>query len=126
MQTTLKDILHDERISKVFFDVRNDSSAFFAHFGVVLQGIEEVQLMESASRKTTASRKFVNVLARCVENGISGDELANWKTVKQRGERLFKAENGGSNTVFNDRPIAKDMVLYCAGDVQYLPDLRRK
>ncbi|KAJ4330882.1 hypothetical protein N0V87_009613 [Didymella glomerata] len=126
MQSTLKDILQDERISKVFFDVRNDSDALFAHFGVALQGIEDVQLMESAWRKTTVSRKFVNGLARCVENEISGDELANWKLAKQRGERLFKAEHGGSTTVFNDRPIAEDIVQYCSGDVQYLPDLRRK
>jgi exonuclease 3'-5' domain-containing protein 1 len=31
---TLKDILQDEKIPKVFFDVRNDSDALFAHFGV--------------------------------------------------------------------------------------------
>jgi exonuclease 3'-5' domain-containing protein 1 len=33
---TLKDILQDKDIPKVFFDVRNDSDALFAHFGVVL------------------------------------------------------------------------------------------
>ena len=47
---TLRDILQDEKIPKVFFDVRNDSDALFAHFGVALQGIEDVQLMESATR----------------------------------------------------------------------------
>jgi len=39
---TLKDILQDEKIWKVFFDVRNDSDALFAHFGVALQGVEDV------------------------------------------------------------------------------------
>lgn len=44
-ETTLKDILQDEKIPKVFFDARNDSDALFAHFGVALHGVEDVQLM---------------------------------------------------------------------------------
>ena len=49
---TLKDILQDEKIPKVSFDARNDSDALFAHFGVALQGVEDIQLMESATRRT--------------------------------------------------------------------------
>lgn len=63
---TLKNILQDETISKVFFDVRNDSDALFSHFGVALKGVEDIQLMESATRKTTSSRKYVTGLAKCV------------------------------------------------------------
>jgi exonuclease 3'-5' domain-containing protein 1 len=55
---TFKDILQDEKIIKVFFDVRNDSDALFRHFNVALQGVEDVQLMESATRKTSASRRL--------------------------------------------------------------------
>ena len=32
----LKDALQHEKIRKVYFDVRNDSDALFAHFGVAL------------------------------------------------------------------------------------------
>jgi len=124
---TLKDILQDKDIPKVFFDVRNDSDALFAHFGVALQGVEDVQLMESATRKTTASRKFLNGLAKCVENNwpmsYGGSGLVSWKRAKEKGERLFKAEHGGSYDVFNQRPIPEDISAYCAGDVQYLPEL---
>jgi exonuclease 3'-5' domain-containing protein 1 len=49
---TLKDILQDEKIPKVFFDVRNDSDALFAHLGIALKGVEDVQLMENATRQT--------------------------------------------------------------------------
>ncbi|CAN9172116.1 unnamed protein product [Alternaria alternata] len=35
-EITLKDILQDEEIPKVFFDVRNDSDALFSHFGIAL------------------------------------------------------------------------------------------
>jgi len=69
-QKTLKDILQDDKIPKVFFDVRNDSDALFAHFGVALQGVEDVQLIESATRRTTKSRKFLSGLAKCVEENV--------------------------------------------------------
>src|SRR5689334_19054318 len=48
--TTLKTILESPKIPKVFFDVRNDSDALHHHFGIRLQGIEDVQLMENAAR----------------------------------------------------------------------------
>ena len=64
---TLKDILQDENIPKVFFDVRNDADVLFAQFGVALQGVQDIQLMESASRKSTRPRRLLNGLAKCVE-----------------------------------------------------------
>ncbi|KAF2105104.1 hypothetical protein NA57DRAFT_31304 [Rhizodiscina lignyota] len=127
---TMKDILEDEKIPKVFFDVRNDSDALFAHFSVALQGVEDVQLMESATRKTTASRKFLSGLAKCVEKSVllelGGNTRASWKLAKEKGERLFKPELGGSYEIFNQRPIPEDIISYCAGDVQCLPGLREK
>ncbi|KAF2972014.1 hypothetical protein GQX73_g1637 [Xylaria multiplex] len=130
-QKTLKDILEDEKITKVFFDVRNDSDALYAHFGVRLQGVEDIQLMESATRKTTRSRKFLNGLVKCVEANRftclnDNTELAAWKLAKHKGERLFKPEQGGSYEVFTQRPIPEELVSYCAGDVQCLPELRAK
>jgi exonuclease 3'-5' domain-containing protein 1 len=126
-RTTLKDILQDAKIPKVFFDVRNDSDALFAHFGVALQGVEDVQLMESATRKTTASRRLLNGLAKCVEGNLLGEsELESWKLAKKKGEQAFKAEHGGSYDVFNQRPIPKDISSYCVSDVQYLPELRNR
>lgn len=47
---TLKDILESTTIPKVFFDVRNDSDALFSHFGVELACIQDMQLMELATR----------------------------------------------------------------------------
>jgi exonuclease 3'-5' domain-containing protein 1 len=123
---TLKDVLQDEKIPKVFFDVRNDSDALFAHFGVALQGVEDVQLMESATRKTTGSRRFVHGLAKTIEQNVllGSSDRASWKSAKEKGERLFKAEHGGSYEVFNQRPLPPDILTYCVGDVQYLPELR--
>ena len=123
---TLKDILQDESIPKVFFDVRNDSDALFAHFGVQLRGVEDVQVMESATRRTTTSRRLLSGLAKCVENNMPMSERGEWKLAKGKGERLFKPEYGGSCEVFNQRPIPEEIVDYCAGDFQCLPELRDK
>lgn len=124
---TLKDILYDEKIPKVFFDVRNDSDALFAHFGVALQGVEDVQLMESATRMTTSSRKYLNDLAKCLEQGVlHGSDLTSWKLAKEKGERSFKAEFGGSYKIFEQRPIPTEIISYCVGNVQYLPQLWRR
>ena len=67
-EKTLKDVLQDEKIPKAFFDVRNDSDALFAHFGVQLHGgVEDVQLIESATRKTTQSRGLLSGRAKWLE-----------------------------------------------------------
>ncbi|KAL5406975.1 hypothetical protein PMIN04_011854 [Paraphaeosphaeria minitans] len=125
---TLKHIFEAQQITKVFFDVRNDSDALFAHFGIALKGVEDVQVMESATKKTTASRRLLNGLARCIEDNLSHfsnrQELDRWKLTKKNGERLFKPELGGSYEVFNRRPIPKELIGYCVGDVKYLADLR--
>lgn len=39
---TLKIILEAEAVSKIFFDLRNDSDALHHHFGVRLRGVEDV------------------------------------------------------------------------------------
>jgi exonuclease 3'-5' domain-containing protein 1 len=124
---TLKDILQASKIPKVFFDVRNDSDALFAHFGVALKGVQDVQLMQSAMRTNTQSRRHVSGLAKCIERTTfewHSSDRASWKLAKEKGERLYKAEHGGSYEIFNQRPIPEDIVSYCLGDVQCLPELR--
>lgn len=57
--TSLKRVLESPTIPKVFFDVRNDSDALHNHFGINLDCIQDVQLMENATRPYT--KKFVTV-----------------------------------------------------------------
>jgi exonuclease 3'-5' domain-containing protein 1 len=115
---TLKDILQDKKILKVFFNVYNNSDALFAHFGVALQGVEDIQLIESATRTTTSSRKYLNGLAKCIKQGVLySSDLTSWKLVKEKGGRLFKAEYGGSYKGFEQCPIPNEIISYCVGDV---------
>ncbi|TPX10014.1 uncharacterized protein E0L32_001211 [Thyridium curvatum] len=120
---TLKDLLETDTIPKVFFDVRNDSDAMFSHFQVRLAGIQDLQLMELATRRF--NRKFVNGLSKCIENDcpMTPDERSHWKEVKERGVKMFAPEKGGSYEVFNKRPLPRDIWIYCVQDVQFLPRL---
>lgn len=123
---TLQDILEDPDILKVFFDVRNDSDALYAHYCVKLNGIRDIQLMESASRTTTYQRRLVSGLSKCIEGTLTGQEKMQWKRSKDDGEKLWNPDKGGSYSVFDIRPLSAEVLAYCVGDVQYLPRLYRK
>ncbi|KAI0537486.1 ribonuclease H-like protein [Xylaria digitata] len=105
--TTLKDILESPSILKVFFDVRNDSDALYSHYRIELQGIQDLQLMELATR--TYRRTFVTGLKKCIERDMPMTTL--------------RPEKGGSYEVFNERPLPEKIRMYCVQDVHFLPRL---
>ena len=123
---TLKHILQNEKMPKVFFDVRNASDALFANHSIALEGVQDVQLMDSAARETTSSREYLSGLAACVEhtNIISFYRYITWSRDREVGEQLFRPELGGSYDVFNKQPLPDDIVRYCVGNVACLPELR--
>ncbi|KAG6010185.1 hypothetical protein E4U21_007662 [Claviceps maximensis] len=128
----LKDILESPKIIKVFFDVRNDSDALFTHYGIKLQGVRDIQVMENATRRTAYARKRVAGLSKCVtwllkdlQDGRQ-EEIMTWMNQKASGERLWNPVMGGSYKAFDTRPLPKQLVEYCAGDVQKLPALYQK
>ncbi|KAL8852576.1 MAG: hypothetical protein Q9221_002572 [Calogaya cf. arnoldii] len=124
-KTTLKSLLESDAIAKVFFDVRRDSDALYAHFGIELAGIHDIQLMELATRNPLSSKRYVNGLAKCIEKDISmtTNEQQHWKSVKENGIRLFDPRFGGSYEVFNTRPLSKEIRSYCVQDVKFMPGL---
>lgn len=120
---SVKDLLESSAVVKVFFDVRNDSDALFSHYGIRLAGVQDLQLMELATR--TFPRRHVNGLAKCIERDgpMSPADLLTWKTTKEKGVKLFAPEHGGSYAVFNQRPMPQDIIDYCVQDVELLPRL---
>jgi len=133
--TTFKDVLQDPNIIKVLFDVRNDSDAMYSHYGVALENVRDIQLMENGARST--GRTYLCGLQRCIDESSwalrhlykeSGDTfreelIDRWNCIKQIGAQLFKPELGGGYEVFDQRPLSKAMVEYCVGDVVILPML---
>ena len=84
-EKTLQSILESAVVPKVFFDVRNDFEPLYAHFGIALQCVQDVQLMEVASR--LGPKKFVSGLPKCIERDapITLQEKQTWKAVKDTG-----------------------------------------
>jgi len=121
---SIQQILESKDTIKVFFDIRNDSDALFSLFGVHVAGIEDVQLMEVASR--TSSKRLLNGLAKCIERDapISLTDKREWRAVKDEGHRLFDPARGGSFAVFDERPLTPAMQKYCVQDVLHMPALR--
>ena len=119
----LRSILESARVPKVFFDVRNDSDALFAHFQISMQGVQDIQLLEVATRSFSKNR--VSGLDTCIKKDarLTPKALAAWRATKQQGQSLFAPENGGHYEVFNSRPMPQDIVDYCTQDVVYLPVL---
>jgi exonuclease 3'-5' domain-containing protein 1 len=126
--TTLKSILESPTTKKAIFDVRHDSDALFAHFDIKLAGIEDLQLMELATRGS--ERTHVKGLAYCIRWNIpyaewkdGQDSIDKWLETKEKGRKLFAPEHGGSFEVFNQRPLSDDVLKYCIEDVRLLPIL---
>lgn len=108
--TTLRSILESPTIPKVFFDVRNDSDALFAHFNVSLQNVHDIQLLEVATR--SRSKDLVSGLGNCIRHDaqLSVEVQRKWKATKERGMALFSEQDGGSYEVFNVRPMLQDII----------------
>ena len=121
--TSLKTILESPTIPKVIFDIRNDSDALFSLFQISVNGIQDLQLMELATRK--GSKDFVAGLAKCIENEspISAAAKEEWQRTKEGTNRLFNPKKGGRYEIFNDRPMKPEIIQYCARDVALLPGL---
>ena len=121
--SSLSSLLEDETVAKVFFDVRNDSDALYSLFGIRIQGVIDLQLLEFATRRVRG--RFLKGLAKCIsEDAPPGwREHSEWEQVKQAGKRLFAPEKGGRYEVFVERPLSSALLKYCAQDVSMMPKL---
>ena len=121
--SSLKGFFESSNIRKVFFDIRNDSDALFSLYQVSVDGIEDLQLMELATRK--GRKDFVADLAKCinVDCAMPTAAKAEWQRTKEHATGMFDPKRGGSYEVFNERPVKPEIVQYCAQDVVLLPKL---
>ncbi|KAJ6615831.1 ribonuclease H-like domain-containing protein [Mycena sp. CBHHK59/15] len=130
---SLKAILESSSIRKVFYDVRNDSDALLNLFGITLENVFDLQLLELAvcSSNPIGRRpippRFLNGLKASLEIYVaplkSAEVIRTWARVKEAGLQLFAPERGGRYEVFEDRPLKAALVAYCAQDVALLDKL---
>lgn len=127
--TTLQSVLESPTFRKVFFDVRGVSHLLYNQFGIALQNIQDVQLMEAASHPSDArATRYVTGLRACIQRTelIYPSERQKWEAVYQAAARLFDPGLGGSLQVFQDRPLADEIRAYCMQESQYLPVLKTR
>nr|GAT58912.1 predicted protein [Mycena chlorophos] len=129
--TTLKAVLESHIITKLFYDVRNDSDALYNLFGISLANVYDLQLLELAFRATrpgsTRAPRFLTGLLRALEEHVAPSKsfavTRQWTRIKEAGLKLFAPDKGGRYEVFAERPLAPELIDYCAQDVAFLHDL---
>lgn len=118
---TLKTIFESPKVLKGVFDCRGDSDALFAHHGIELAGIVDVQLMEAATRKNS---KRLFGLDACIKSRLKDlDPAAKHKFshLKAQVKELIRSEEDGS--CFSERPLPELLLNYAASDTIVLPTL---
>ncbi len=124
---TLRVILEDPAIPKVFFDVRMDADALCAQYQITLAGIIGVQLMELSARVKAdgGSDGRLHSLATCIEcdSGLDPAEVDQLSSVRTRGRALWDPALGGRFDVFESRQLSPEIQAYCEANVVAMPRL---
>ena len=117
---SLKDLLESTAAKKAIFDVRNDAAALFHQFGVSVKNVDDIQLIENATR----GGNFVCLrgLASCIRCDAPIKIIMNrmFSHIKSRGKWFFEDED---YSVLVERPMSEDLLVYCLLDVFVLPAL---
>lgn len=122
---SVKSILEDESIRKVWFDPRNDVDALYHQFGVQPHGIFDLQIAEVAERRSRGlGVRYVQGLFKCLANcthpHLTDEHKAFAEKIDILGKNLFEPDNGGSYEVFRQRPLHPIILVYAAHDARHM------
>lgn len=116
-KVTLKDILESPRIEKLLWDVRMDSDALYAHFGIKLAGVWDVQLMR-VYLQDFSRRPRLEVSVRA-EDILQGEALTAWERRK-----AYNFPRGYKE--WRERPVSPILKAYAIGDVTPMEKMLQK
>lgn len=125
---TFKDILESPAIPKVFFDVRETADALHAHFGIEIQGVEDLQLMENASRAGALHlKRHLRKLPTCIQDHAfttTAEQVA-WAAMDHVGWNVAESTMCPHEVFRTSSHLTKAFALYSlAREVVHLPLLR--
>lgn len=121
--TSLKVLLENRNIRKVWFDPRNDVDALYHQFGIMAKGIFDLQLAEVAERRSRGLNvSFVQSLGRCLSQcpSLNEEQKAFAEHINTLGKNLFEPQCGGSYQIFHNRPLAPAILVYASHDARYM------
>jgi exonuclease 3'-5' domain-containing protein 1 len=115
---SLKDILEDPGRIKLVFDCRSDADALYHQYGVRLQGVLDVQLLEVASRRAKGYQVLYNAsLAKTMSRyGL-------WGAAEVERKASVHKLCGEVPDVWALRPLTQELVEYASADVARLGHL---
>jgi hypothetical protein len=120
---TLRQILEDDKIPVIFFDVRADSNAIYGNFGVHLGGVIDQQVMEMATRSRCPTHR--NGLNKCIESLPSKylSPAAKDAFIRRKNTGKFFCSGPDGYGAFNQRPLPRALEEYAINDVENMPEL---
>ncbi len=115
--TLLRTLLESPCITKVLFDLRQDSNAMYSNYQVSIESIVDLQLMEYFKPGRCANPQYLNGLKVCVQrdSGFPPECIKQWSQEKTLANSTARA--------FQKRPLPAHLLQYAAGDVQCMPSL---
>ncbi|GFG17176.1 hypothetical protein IFM5058_08337 [Aspergillus udagawae] len=119
---SLKLLLESPAVPKILFDVGNASAALFNHYGIRLNGIKDIQIMQLATQYPRAQQAQAASLETCVEEDAQppARALALWQ-VHSTVSQLRDPAMGGSDAVFKERLLRQAILDYHLQNVLILP-----
>jgi hypothetical protein len=121
--TTLRGLLEDQNIRKVWFDPRNDADALYHQFGVMPRGSFDLQLAEVADRRSRdLNVHYVQGLGKCLTQcpALQTEQKVFAERINGLGKNLYEPKDGGTYEVFQRRPLHPVILVYSAHDVRYM------
>lgn len=117
---TLQEVIQSEDIHKVFFDARSAADALYYHFGIALQGVIEVQLLEFGARR--GMKSFLKGLLKCVQGNmeLSRIEREDFRSTRERLRSTIHLECGAEEPLLCTRPLEHAVIVLTILDVAYI------
>ncbi|KAL8286992.1 hypothetical protein RQP46_003998 [Phenoliferia psychrophenolica] len=116
---SLKCILEDASVTKLFYDVRNDANALFHLHSISLRGIFDVQLHELAFRQSSSPHRrtcgLLHGLRKAIQQHLPGD--VGTLATKDSASRLFAR----GWHILDERPLAAAVIKWNAGTMRVSP-----
>jgi len=120
--TSLKVLLEDQSLLKVWWDCRNDVDVLWNHFEILPNGVFDLQLAEVAKRRCSGiEARFVQGLQKALTNSLSlqPEQRVFAELIDVAGKKVYEPNYGGNYEMFKHRPLHPHLLIYAAHDTRY-------
>eukprot|EP00931_Biecheleriopsis_adriatica_P054385 TRINITY_DN31996_c0_g1_i1.p1 TRINITY_DN31996_c0_g1~~TRINITY_DN31996_c0_g1_i1.p1 ORF type:complete len:265 (+),score=35.92 TRINITY_DN31996_c0_g1_i1:41-835(+) len=114
-ESGLKEMLEDERVTKLMFDCRSDADALFHIHGVKIPNVLDMQVL--CSKANRSGNKHLTGMSKALAYVLPYAEAQRLKGIKLAGQRMFTQDRSGRGDIWKCRPLPPVLEVYCASDV---------